>query len=740
MHMISGGDVGGAKTHVLSLLHGLGQEDSVLLVCFTEGAFAEEARTLGIRTLVIPGSNLLRIRKRLLKLIREESFEIIHCHGSRANLMGALLHGAAGIPIVTTVHSDYRLDYLGRPLGRLTYGTLNTISLRILDYYIGVSDSMAELLISRRFPAQRIFAIYNGVAFPPNTPSLDRDAFFHSIGLKADPDSPVFGIAARLNPVKDVGTLIRAFAKTVQACPKARLIIAGDGEQGAELRALASDLCPDGSVCFAGWLEDTDSFYHAIDCNLLTSLSETFPYALTEGAIHKCATIASRVGGIPALISHGINGYLFPAQDVDALSNAMTKLALSPSVRAEFARALYERVRDQFSVQATVARQREIYRIILRRASRPKHKRDGVLICGAYGKDNAGDDAILETIIAQLQALDPDLPLCVLSRKPIMTSQRYRIDAIQTFDLFGFLRRMRKSKLYLSGGGSLIQDATSSRSLLYYLFNIYCAKKTGNRVLMYGCGIGPVNGSFNRRISGKVIDRYSDIITLREDASARELAEMGVTHPEIRITADPALLLSPASGTDVDSFLISQGIDPNGRYCLFSLRPWQGFEEKTEAFAACAQAVSEMGLTPLFFHLEPGRDQKAAELVAAHLSCPYQMLSVPSSGALTVGVIQRAKLVVSMRLHALIFATGQGVPSVGVVYDPKVRAYMDYLGEHQYLDLSEVSGDALISLVRKSLDRLHAPDVARLCRLARENQAAAASLLELPMPANEENA
>jgi polysaccharide pyruvyl transferase WcaK-like protein len=103
-------------------------------------------------------------------------------------------------------------------------------------------------------------------------------------------------------------------------------------------------------------------------------------------------------------------------------------------------------------------------------------------------------------------------------------------------------------------------------------------------------------------------------------------------------------------------------------------------------------------------------------------------------------VIQRAELVVSMRLHALIFATGQGVPSVGVVYDPKVRAYMDYLGEHQYLDLSDVSGDALISLVRKSLDRLHAPDVARLCRLARENQAAAASLLELPMPANEENA
>ncbi|MBO6055129.1 MAG: polysaccharide pyruvyl transferase CsaB, partial [Oscillospiraceae bacterium] len=466
----------------------------------------------------------------------------------------------------------------------------------------------------------------------------------------------------------------------------------------------------------------------------------TFPYALTEGAIHKCATIASRVGGIPALISNGVNGYLFPAQDVDALSEAMTDLALSPETRSRFAQALFERVRDQFSVQATVSRQREIYGIILRRARRPKQKRDGVVICGAYGKDNAGDDAILETIIAQLQALDPDLPLCVLSRKPILTRQRYRIDAVQTFNLFGFLRRMRKSRLYLSGGGTLIQDATSSRSLLYYLFNIYCAKKTGNRVLMYGCGIGPVSGTFNRRIAGKVIDRYSDIITLREDSSAKELSEMGVTHPEIRITADPALLLSPASRTDVDSFLISQGIDPKGRYCLFSLRPWQGFAEKAEAFAACAQAVSEMGLTPLFFHLEPGRDQQAAELVAAHLTCPYRMLSVPSSGALTVGVIQRAEVVVSMRLHALIFATGQGVPVVGVVYDPKVRAYMDYLGEHQYLDLSDVSEEALISLVRTSLARINPPDATGLCRLARENLTAAASLLGLPMPSAEENA
>ena len=82
-------------------------------------------------------------------MIREEGFQIIHCHGARANLTGAILRRKVRVPIVTTVHSDYRLDYLGRPLHRLTYGTINTIALRMFDYHIGVSDAMAQLLISR---------------------------------------------------------------------------------------------------------------------------------------------------------------------------------------------------------------------------------------------------------------------------------------------------------------------------------------------------------------------------------------------------------------------------------------------------------------------------------------------------------------------------------------------------------------------------------------------------------------
>ena len=166
MHLISGGDVGGAKTHVLSLLCGLGKTQTVRLVCFTDGPFADDARKLGIDTLVMDCGVPESVR-RLSRMISAEGFEIVHCHGARANMMGAILRRKIRVPTVTTVHSDYRLDYLGRPLHRLTYGTINTVALRLFDYHIGVSDAVAQMLISRGFDPQTMFSIYNGVDFTP---------------------------------------------------------------------------------------------------------------------------------------------------------------------------------------------------------------------------------------------------------------------------------------------------------------------------------------------------------------------------------------------------------------------------------------------------------------------------------------------------------------------------------------------------------------------------------------------
>ena len=739
IHLISGGDSGGAKTHVHSLLQNLTRTIDVTMVCFMEGPFAQEARELGIRTVVLPGRNLLRTYRTLKRMIREEGYEIIHCHGARGNMMGALLRRATGLPVVTTVHSDYRLDYLGRPFSRLSYGTINTIALRLLDYRIGVSDAMTDLLISRGFDPDRLFTIYNGLDFTPRTPALGREEYFRSVGLEADGDSVVVGIAARLNPVKDIATLVRGFAIAHQTCPKLRLLIAGDGEQMDMLKKLSAELGVERQVCFAGWITDTDSFYHAIDINTLTSLSETFPYSLTEGARAALPTVASRVGGVPYLIEHGIHGLLFEAGDAEGLARCLVSLARDPTLREHLGQRLYQRAKADFSLESTLERQLTIYRTILRRQERKKNlrgRRDGALVCGAYGRGNAGDDAILEAIVTELRQIDPDLPIWVLSRNPDDTRLTYRVNSIYTFAFPRFLRRMGKTRLYINGGGSLMQDVTSHRSLWFYLFTISAAKRLGCQVMMYGCGIGPIHSPANRRRAAKVLQKSVDAITLRDTHSREELEDMGVTNPEIILSADPTVILPAAPEQVVDGILESQGIDPRGRYIGFALRPWPGFEEKAALFGAAADyAYEKYGLTPVFLPIERRLDVGAARLAAQHMKAPHYILPETGSSDHTIGLFARMQVVVSMRLHALVFAAGQGVPLVGVVYDQKISSFLSYIGQDLYTDLDAVTVEALRAHIDAACGRIGdetflSGGVNRLRQVEQRNSETARALLE----------
>lgn len=732
IHLISGGDVGGAKTHVLSLLAGLKETENIRLVCFMEGDFAEEARELGINTTIVEGGVPTAVST-VASIVREHEAQVIHCHGARANMIGVLLKNKVTAPVLTTVHSDYRLDYLGRPLGRLIFGTINTIALRYMDYYVGVSDPMAELLISRGFDPQRIEAIYNGVDFTPRIPSVEREAYLRSVGLENCENCVVYGIAARLSAVKDVATLIRGFGLAAQKCDNIRLLIAGDGEEREMLEKLAAQCCPSGTYAFCGWVSDMDSFYNALDVNTLTSLSETFPYALTEGARMHCATIASNVGGVPRLIEDGVCGFLFEAKDYEKLAEHIRTLAEDDILRQQLGEALYLNASRRFSVEATVQRQKEIYEKVLRKNARRSKKRDGVMICGAYGRDNAGDDAILESIVSQMRELDPDIPLYVLTRKPTETAMRYRIGTVHTFAFGKFCRTCKKTELYINGGGSLIQDVTSSRSLWYYLMNIKMAKQKGNKVLMYGCGIGPVTKKGNRRHAGHVINKFSDIITLREDLSLQELHDMGVKKPEMKITADPAILLQPAKKSAVDRVLKKVGIDPRAPYAVFALRPWKGVEKKEEAFASAAKYLQEKhGLRPVFLAMEPNRDMEICHEVANMVGGDAICVAAPKESQILIGLLERAKIVTAMRLHALIFAAGVGVPLVGVAYDPKVTGFMDYIGKPGCLQLDSLSSEALLPAVEDALTGSfnHEEMAQRLRNLARENKEAAKRLLE----------
>lgn len=288
--------------------------------------------------------------------------------------------------------------------------------------------------------------------------------------------------------------------------------------------------------------------------------------------------------------------------------------------------------------------------------AKTKPPRRGVIICGAYGMENAGDDAVLSAIIARLRQIDAAMPVTVMARRPKSTAGRFGVAAVHPMDLPGWLRAMGRARLFISGGGTLLQDVTSRRSLWYYLFAIRMAKRRGCAVQLYGCGAGPLREERSQDMTARILNDCADVITLRDGDSAALLERLGVDRPRILLAADPALAGEPAAGE-------------RERSVGFVLRPWEGFWPRVPDFAAAARYAWETyRLRPVFFCLAP-EDREAARAVTDALD------NVPAAVSVDARRVGRMSLVVSMRLHGLVFSLRDGVPAAGISYDPKVSSF-----------------------------------------------------------------
>ena len=295
MIFAAGGDIGGGKTHILSIARELAKTNELRLVSFYRSVLSREAREMGLDLADIEGT--AGFKEALdFALAQYDEFkpDIVHCHGGKANVYGAFLKMRRSACICSTVHSDPRLDYLGEPRKQFINGNANQWALHRMDYLVAVAGRMKEILIERGFDPCKLYTIYNGMDFSgaPRTPKPQKQGG----------EPIVVGILARLNPVKDIETVVRSFAKAYAKDRRLRLSIAGNGEDKAKLEALVSELGISDVTVFEGWITDVRSYFDRVDINVLASLSETFPYSLLEGAYVHCPAIASNVGGIPYLI------------------------------------------------------------------------------------------------------------------------------------------------------------------------------------------------------------------------------------------------------------------------------------------------------------------------------------------------------------------------------------------------------------------------------------------------------
>ncbi|NCB41867.1 MAG: polysaccharide pyruvyl transferase CsaB [Clostridia bacterium] len=686
MLFAAGGDIGGGKTHILSIAKELASQNALKLVSFRRGVLSSEAREMGIDT-VDMNSELGTYRALKLALKQVEIFcpDVIHCHGAKANMLGVIVKKLKGIPVMTTVHSDPKLDYLGMPLKQYTYGLINEYALRHMDYYVAVANRMQEILIERGFDPQAIFTVFNGLDF--------SEAKEEARPYKAEDEIIKIGIAARLTPIKDIGTVIRAFAIAYKQNNKLRLSIAGTGEDVKSLKSLAKELGVDEVTTFEGWISDIKKYFSEIDINVLASLSETFPYSLLEGAYEHCPAIATNVGGIPSLIEHQVSGFLFEPGDIVKFSEYILVLAQDQALRRRLAENLFYKASEEFSLDRMQHDQQRIYETVVRRST--AKGRNGAILCGAYGKGNAGDEAILRAILTQIREIDEDMPFWVMSRNPMGTKKKEKVRSFFIFNVPAFLANLRKAKLFVNGGGSLIQDITSSRSLYFYLFTLWAAKWSGCKIIMYGCGIGPISGSGNRKIAGFVLNRTADIITLRDSVSFALLSELGVNRPEIILAADPTLNLSYANNEAIEKAFTLEGIPSGLRKIGFCLRPWASFAHPEYMATAAKYAFEKYGLTPIFLPIETPKDQAISEELSSMLDIPNYVCRHQHPVGDLIGMLGAMDMVLGMRLHSLIFATAGGAPVLGISYDVKVDSFIKDIGSTACIPLESLSEKVL---------------------------------------------
>lgn len=371
LHIISGGDIGGAMVHVINLLKKLKDKIDIKLVTFMEGEFTKAARNAGIDLTVLAQKSRADMSpiKSLKDIAASKNCRIIHCHGARANFMGARLKKKLADPkykFITTMHSDYLLDFKGNFFKNIVYTNLNYLSLRHFDYYVGVSEYFRDMLIERGFPAEKIFYVYNGIDFESGSSvTLTKEQFCAKHKLPFDENFTYVGILARIDRVKGHEYFIRAACEALKKNDGLRFVLAGNGEDFEMIKSLASELGIADKVFFLGFIKEKFNFLNAIDINVLTSLSESFPFTLLEGALLKKATISSDVGGIKKLIIDGNTGLLFESKNYAQLAEKILELADDKQKAKLLGENLYDYAKEQFSIDAMADAQLAIYKKIL---------------------------------------------------------------------------------------------------------------------------------------------------------------------------------------------------------------------------------------------------------------------------------------------------------------------------------------------------------------------------------------
>lgn len=310
---------------------------------------------------ISPQADLVALWK-LIDLLRQEQPHIVHTHTSKAGVLGRLAARITGVP--TIVHT---------PHGHVFYGHFGSISswifLQIERALAWMTDELIALTTAEKTEhLERGIGWADHFAVVPSGIDIDRFKQARKTGkampewFDCPPDATVIGSVGWLTDIKGHRFLVDAVAQLKQEHPRLHLVILGDGDQHDTLLRQASKAGISHAVHLVGRREEVELALAGMDCFVLPSLNEGMGRALIEAMAAGLPVIASRVGGIPALIEDEKNGLLVPAGDSLALAAALRRILSDPTWACRLGRNAMQSIGTDYGVPPMVQAIESIYR------------------------------------------------------------------------------------------------------------------------------------------------------------------------------------------------------------------------------------------------------------------------------------------------------------------------------------------------------------------------------------------
>ena len=345
----------------------------VELACAPGGRLIELVRENGMNVRLF--GNLIqpfRPHKDILALVdltfflKKNPYHIVHTHNSKAGFIGRLAAKLAGIPVIIhTVHGFAFHDQ--EPLWRrILFKDLERLASHWCDKMIFISQPLVQWALQERIAGMdKMIKIYSGIETDRFRPASQEEENKARKEWNLGKQDRVIGIVSKLWQGKGHDTLIKAFFRLHKQIKGAKLIIVGEGALEEKLRILVGEYGLQDDVIFTGFQMDVSRAISTFDVAVLPSLFEGMGRVLLEAMAMEKPVVATRVGGIPDLVEHGINGLLVPPDDDHELAEAIKKILNDKNLAEKMGKSGRKKIKNQFSSDFMTKSIEKVYKDIL---------------------------------------------------------------------------------------------------------------------------------------------------------------------------------------------------------------------------------------------------------------------------------------------------------------------------------------------------------------------------------------